>query len=636
MNKNFWRQMVVLVVIVFFFNYLYLTMTPKRQDPVINVSYSRFKVELKRDNVEKLVFQGQGMSGEFREAVAIETAGAVVAETGYLKFKTVVPPIPDPELLPALEVNDVEIEARLKEQPSPWNSALIYILPWLLIIGVWWFILKGLRNRQGPGGGLMGGFSKSGARLYLQQRSHVTFKDVAGLDEVKEELLEIVEYLRNPNKFARIGGKVPRGVLLVGPPGTGKTLVARAVAGEAAVAFFSISASQFIEMFVGVGASRVRDLFNTAKKSAPSIIFIDELDAVGRSRGTGLGGGNDEREQTLNQLLSEMDGFDSHEEVIVMSATNRPDVLDSALLRPGRFDRQVVLGRPDWRAREAILEVHTREVPLAEDVELRVVARATPGMCGADLENLVNEAALLAAREDAEQVAMTHFEKAKDRVLLGAERKLVLTDQEKRITAYHEAGHALLAKLSPAADPVHKVSIIPRGRALGVTQQLPENDRYHYPRSYLMTRITVSLAGRAAEKATFGEYSTGAEQDLKQASELAEKMVCQWGMSDRVGPMTFDRGEEHPFLGRKLATNKTFSEQMTWIIDQEIEKIVKGAEEQADHLVADHREALDDLAEALLEEEVLDGARVDAILTSAGISLPVEAQAAEDQPVAEG
>lgn len=636
MNKNFWRQMVVLVAIVVFFNYLYLALAPKGQDPVVNISYSRFKAELKQDNIEKLVFQGQEMRGEFREAIAVETTGPVPEETGYLKFKTVVPPIPDPDLLPALEMYDVEIEARQEEQPSPWSSALVYILPWLLIIGVWWFILKGLRNRPGPGGGLMGGFSKSGARLYLQQRSHVTFKDVAGLDEVKEELLEIVEYLRNPKKFARIGGKVPRGVLLVGPPGTGKTLVARAVAGEAGVAFFSISASQFIEMFVGVGASRVRDLFNTAKKSAPSIIFIDELDAVGRSRGTGLGGGNDEREQTLNQLLSEMDGFESHEEVIVMSATNRPDVLDTALLRPGRFDRQVVLGRPDWRAREAILEVHTRRMPLAEDADLRVIARATPGMCGADLENLANEAALLAAREDAEQVAMIHFEKAKDRVLLGAERKLVLTDQEKRITAYHEAGHALLAKLSPGADPVHKVSIIPRGRALGVTQQLPVNDRYHYPRSYLMTRIVVSLAGRAAEKVTFGEYSTGAEQDLKQASELAEKMVCQWGMSEKVGPMTFDRGEEHPFLGRKLATSKTFSEQMTWIIDQEIEKIVKGAEERADRLVADHQEALNNLAEALLEEEVLEGASVDAILISAGISLPVEPSVAEDQPVVEG
>ena len=636
MNKKLWRQILVLVAVVVFFNYLYWAMTPQQQEATTPISYSRFKEELRRDNIEQLVFQGQGISGRFRERVVLEPPKPGTETTSYLHFKSILPPVADPELLTELEKHNVEVEAKEEEKPSPLTSVLIYILPWLLIIGVWWFILKGLRSRQGPGGGLMGGFSKSGARLYLQERSRVTFKDVAGLDEVKQELLEIVEYLRNPKKFARIGGKVPRGVLLVGPPGTGKTLVARAVAGEAGVPFFSISASQFIEMFVGVGASRVRDLFNTAKKSAPSIIFIDELDAVGRSRGTGLGGGNDEREQTLNQLLAELDGFEPHEEVIVMSATNRPDVLDTALLRPGRFDRQVVLDRPDWRAREAILKVHTRRVPLADDVDLRSIARATPGMCGADLENLVNEAALLAAREDAEQVAMHHLDLAKDRVLLGAERRLVLTEQEKRITAYHEAGHALLARLSPRSDPVHKVSIIPRGRALGVTQQLPENDRYHYPLSYLMTRITVSLAGRAAEKVVFGEYSTGAEQDLKQATDLAEKMVCQWGMSDKVGPLTFDRGEEHPFLGRKLATSKTFSEQMTWIIDQEIEKIVKGAEQRADQLVAGHREALDSLAEALLEEEVLDGSRVDAILTAAGIELPEEGSTAGDQSVADG
>lgn len=623
MNKNLWRQIVVLIAIVLFFNYFYQQMAPNQQQPTASISYSRFKSELERDNIQSLVFQGQTISGQFRQAIVPEPAKAPPEAPGFLNFKTIVPPVTDRELLPALERHAVEIEAREEEKPSPLTSMLIYLLPWLLIIGVWWFILKGMRERQGPGGGLMGGFSKSGARLYLQQRSPVTFKDVAGLDEVKQELLEIVDYLRNPKKFSRIGGKVPRGVLLVGPPGTGKTLVARAVAGEAEVAFFSISASQFIEMFVGVGASRVRDLFNTAKKSAPSIIFIDELDAVGRSRGTGLGGGNDEREQTLNQLLSEMDGFEPHEEVIVMSATNRPDVLDPALLRPGRFDRQVVLDRPDWRAREDILQVHVRSVPLAEDVDLRVIARATPGMCGADLENLVNEAALLAAREDAEQVFMAHFEKAKDRVLLGAERSLVLSDQEKRITACHEAGHALLARLCPGSDPVHKVSIIPRGRALGITQQLPENDRYHYPRSYLETRIIVCLAGRAAEKLTFGEYSTGAEQDLKQASGLAEKMVCQWGMSEKLGPLAFDRGEEHPFLGRKLATSKTFSEQMTWIVDQEIEKIIKQAETQANEMVANHRQALDSLTAALLEEETLEGPRVDAILSKAGITLPV-------------
>ena len=426
--------------------------------------------------------------------------------------------------------------------------------------------------------------------------------------------MEVVEFLRSPKKFARLGGKVPRGILLVGPPGTGKTLMARAVAGEAGVPFFSISASQFIEMFVGVGASRVRDLFSNAKKNAPSIIFIDELDAVGRSRGTGLGGGNDEREQTLNQLLAELDGFEPHEEVIIMSATNRPDVLDPALLRPGRFDRQVVVERPDWRAREAILKVHTRKVPLADDVDLQVIARGTPGMCGADLESLVNEAALIAARQDRDQVGMAHLETAKDKILMGAERKLFLSEEEKKITAYHEAGHTLVAKLLPGADPIHKVTIIPRGHALGVTQQLPEDDRYHYTRDYLMTRIAVSLGGRAAEKAVFSVVSTGAQSDLKQVTDLAEKMVCQWGMSDKIGPVTFSRGEEHPFLGRKLATEKTFSEQMAWLIDQEIEKIIKEGEKVADEIMGGHRPALERLAAALLEEEVLERVRVDDIL----------------------
>jgi len=462
----------------------------------------------------------------------------------------------------------------------------------------------------------MGNFAKSGARLYSRENSQITFDDVAGLDEAKQELMEVVEFLRNPKKFARIGGKVPRGVLLIGPPGTGKTLMARAVAGESGVPFFSIAASQFIEMFVGVGASRVRDLFNNAKKSAPSIIFIDELDAVGRSRGTGLGGGNDEREQTLNQLLAELDGFDPHEEVIVMSATNRPDVLDTALLRPGRFDRQVVLDRPDWRAREEILKVHTRKIPLDRNVDLRTIAKGTPGMCGAELESLVNEAALIAAREDLDVVRMEHMERAKDKILMGAERKLILTEEEKRITAFHEAGHALVALIMPGSDPIHKVSIIPRGQALGVTQQLPEDDRYHYSRSYLMTRITVSLGGRAAERAVFGELSTGAQNDLKQVTDLAEKMVCQWGMSDKLGPVTFTRGEEHPFLGRKLATEKTFSEQMAWLIDQEIEKIIRQGEEAAGRVIEEHLQGLESLAAALLEEEVLDRERVKEILNA--------------------
>ncbi len=616
MNKGLWKQAVILLVLVAAFNYFYVAFAPQPGELTATLSYSRFKAELAKGNVRQVILQGSVLRGEFREPVLLLPEGAAPGRgepIPYKQFQTTLTPIPDPGLLPALEEKGVEVTAEPEAEPSPWTSALVYMLPWVLIIGVWWFVLRGMKNRAG-GGGLMGTFAKSGAKVYSRETSGVTFADVAGLEEAKQELMEIVEFLRDPGKFARIGGKVPRGVLLVGPPGTGKTLMARAVAGEAAVPFFSISASQFIEMFVGVGASRVRDLFGTARKQAPSIIFIDELDAVGRSRGTGLGGGNDEREQTLNQLLSELDGFEPHEEVIVMSATNRPDVLDTALLRPGRFDRQVVIERPDWRAREEILKVHTRKVPLADDVDLQVIAKGTPGMCGADLENLVNEAALLGARENRQEVSMDHLERAKDRVLMGAERKLILTDEEKRITAVHEAGHALVARHLPEADPIHKVTIIPRGQALGMTQQLPEDDRYHYRRSYLMARIAVSLGGRAAELAIFEDLSTGAQNDLKQATDLAEKMVCQWGMSEKVGPVAYSRGEEHPFLGRKLATDKTFSEEMAWIIDQEITALVKRGEETARKVLADYRGELDRLTEALLDEEVLDRRRMEALL----------------------
>jgi cell division protease FtsH len=461
---------------------------------------------------------------------------------------------------------------------------------------------------------MMGGFARSGAKMHTAQKARVTFEDVAGMEEAKQELKEVVEFLKDPKKFQRIGGKVPKGVLLVGPPGTGKTLLARAVAGEAGVIFFSISASQFIEMFVGVGASRVRDLFAGARKEAPSIIFIDELDAVGRSRGAGFGGGHDEREQTLNQLLSEMDGFDPHEEVIVLAATNRPDVLDPALLRPGRFDRRVVIERPDWRDREKILQVHVRKVKLGDDVDLAVIAKGTPGMTGADLESLVNEAAILAARANELIISMAHLEQAKDKILMGGERKMFLSDKEKRITAYHESGHALVAKLLPGTDPVHKVTIIPRGMALGVTQQLPEDDRYHYPKSYLMNRLSVVLGGRVAERQVFDDISTGAQNDLKMVTELAEKMVCQWGMSEKIGAVTFSRGEEHPFLGMKLAQEKTFSENMAWLIDQEIADIIKTAENKAEELLTNNRKKLDALALALLEEETLDGRRIDQVL----------------------
>ena len=621
MPKIVWRQILILALVAFVFNAYLIYRAPVEPEKVAAVSYSLLKEEARRGNIQKITFQNKDIAGLFREPIALDDEKtAAEALVVYPRFSTTLPPFDDPELLELLQNGQAEILVLPDKEPSAWSSVLVYLIPWLLIIGFWWFIIKGLRNRGGGGvgGGLMGNFSKSGAKLYSQEHSRVTFDDVAGLDEAKQELMEVVEFLRTPKKFARLGGKVPRGILLVGPPGTGKTLMARAVAGEAGVPFFSISASQFIEMFVGVGASRVRDLFSNAKKNAPSIIFIDELDAVGRSRGTGLGGGNDEREQTLNQLLAELDGFESHEEVIVMSATNRPDVLDPALLRPGRFDRQVVVERPDWRAREAILKVHTRKVPLADDVDLQVIARGTPGMCGADLESLVNEAALIAAREDCEQVRMADLEKAKDKILMGAERKLFLSEEEKKITAYHEAGHTLVAKLLPGADPIHKVTIIPRGHALGVTQQLPEDDRYHYTRDYLMTRIAVSLGGRSAEKTVFGMVSTGAQSDLKLVTELAEKMVCQWGMSEKIGPITFSRGEEHPFLGRKLATEKTFSEQMAWLIDQEIEKIIKQGEKAADEIMAGHRPTLERLAAALLEEEVLDRGRVDDIMQRDG------------------
>lgn len=624
MPRVTWQQIVFLAMMLLAFNLLYVSSGPRREQGPVAISYSRFKTELSSGNVLEVSFTDNLIRGKFSHTVVVSTHGT--EGKPFTEFETALPPYADASLSGLLDSNQVNVIVSPPPQVSTWMTLLVSMLPWLLIIGVWWFILKGMRGRNSPGG-MMGNFSKSGAKLYSLEESKVTFADVAGLEEAKQDLTEIVEYLRNPSKYTKLGGKVPCGLLLVGPPGTGKTLMARAVAGEAKVPFYSISASQFIEMFVGVGASRVRDLFSSAKKNAPSIVFIDELDAVGRSRGTGLGGGNDEREQTLNQLLSELDGFDPHSEVIVMAATNRPDVLDAALLRPGRFDRQVMVDRPDWRARSKILQVHCRKVPLGTDVDLEIIARGTPGMCGADLESLVNEAAMIAARENRKDVSMDCFERAKDRILMGSERKLFLTEEEKRITAYHEAGHTLVAALTPGADPIHKVTIIPRGQALGVTQQLPHDDRYHYRRSFLLARIAVALGGRAAEKQVFGEISTGAQSDLKLVGDLAEKMVCQWGMSDRLGPLTFSRGEEHPFLGRKLAADKSFSEHTGWIIDQEIEKLIRDGERQADELLADYRGALDSLALALLDEEVLGYERVVALLVDAGIQ-PTEIEPA--------
>ena len=613
MKQSIWKPLLLILILVLFFDLIYNLVASQMAEQVSEISYSRFRQEIGADNIKDITIKGNSIKGDFRNKTKVsQTTNGKETIREATGFSTVLPAIPDPGLMADLSAKKVEIKA-LSTESSPLMNGLIYILPWLLIIGVWWFLMRGARG-QGPGA-MMGNFAKSGAKMYAgEKKINVNFNDVAGMENEKRELREIVEFLKEPKKFQRIGGKVPKGVLLVGPPGTGKTLLARAVAGEAEVPFFSISASQFIEMFVGVGAGRVRDLFANAKKAAPSIIFIDEMDAVGRSRGAGFGGGHDEREQTLNQLLSEMDGFDPHEEVIVIAATNRPDVLDPALLRPGRFDRHVVIERPDWRDREKILIVHTRNICLDKDVNLTVIAKGTPGMTGADLENLVNEAAILAARENAPAVTTLYMEKAKDKILMGGERKMIISDEEKRITAYHEAGHTLVAKLLPGTDPVHKVTIIPHGMALGVTQQLPEDDRYHYPKAYLMNRLCVALGGRVAERLTFNDISTGAQSDLKTVNTLAEKMVCQWGMSDKIGAMTFSRGEEHPFLGRKLAEEKTFSEEMAWLIDQEIGAIIREAEKRADELVAANRDKLDALAKALIEEETLEGKRVDEII----------------------
>ena len=519
----------------------------------------------------------------------------------------------DPELIPSLRKQGVRIAARPVEQ-NPWYNVLLSWLPMLLFIGVWIFFM---RQMQGGGAKALS-FGKARARLLTEKQNRITFADVAGVEEAKEELEEIIEFLKDPQRFQKLGGRIPKGVLLMGPPGTGKTLLARAIAGEANVPFFSISGSDFVEMFVGVGASRVRDLFEQGKKHAPCIIFMDEIDAVGRHRGAGLGGGHDEREQTLNALLVEMDGFESNEGVILIAATNRPDVLDPALLRPGRFDRQVIVGRPDIRGREEILKVHVKKVPLGADVELSVLARGTPGFSGADLANLVNEAALLGARENKQFVEMKDFENAKDKVLMGVERKsLVVSEEERRTTAYHEAGHALVAKLIPGADPIHKVTIIPRGRALGVTLQLPIDEKYNYHREYLLNNIAILMGGRVAEEIVLGKISTGAGNDLERATELARKMVCEWGMSEKMGPLTFGKKEEMIFLGRKIAQHQDYSEQTAQEIDQEVRRFVMDAYAYAKELLKARTEALHALAAALLEREVLEGPQIDGIVSGA-------------------
>jgi cell division protease FtsH len=537
-------------------------------------------------------------------------------------FRTYTPD--DKDMIGVLRKQGVKITAKPAEG-NPWYmQILLSWLPMLLFIGVWIFFM---RQMQGGGAKALS-FGKSRARLLSDKQNKVTFADVAGVDEAKEELQEIIEFLKDPQKFQKLGGRIPKGVLLMGPPGTGKTLLARAIAGEANVPFFSISGSDFVEMFVGVGASRVRDLFEQGKKNAPCIIFMDEIDAVGRHRGAGLGGGHDEREQTLNQLLVEMDGFESNDGVILIAATNRPDVLDPALLRPGRFDRQVVVARPDVKGREGILKVHTKKIPLGPDVDLQVLARGTPGFSGADLANLVNEGALLAARANKKFVEMSDFENAKDKVLMGVERKsLVISAKERKITAYHEAGHALVAKLLPGTDPIHKVTIIPRGRALGVTQQLPAEDKHNFSKEYLLNDIAILYGGRIAEEIVFGsqEVTTGAMNDIERATELARKMVCEWGMSERMGPLQFGKREEMIFLGKEIAQHQDYSEQTAMEIDREVRRFIMENYERAKEIIQRHLEKLHRLAEALLEREVLDGPEIDTIVRGAGSPAPAAA-----------
>jgi cell division protease FtsH len=508
--------------------------------------------------------------------------------------------------------NTHNVAFNISKDDGIWTNMLITALPWVIIIGIWIFIF---RRMQGGGTKGIFSFGKSRAKMLNEGQIRITFADVAGCDEAKTELQEVIEFLRDPAKFQRLGGKIPRGVLLLGPPGTGKTLLARAVAGEAGVPFFSISGADFVEMFVGVGASRVRDLFDQGKKSAPCIIFIDEIDAVGRHRGAGLGGGHDEREQTLNQLLVEMDGFEQNNGVILIAATNRPDVLDPALMRPGRFDRQVVVDRPDVRGREGILKVHTKNIPLATDIKLEILAKGTPGLSGADLANLVNEAALLAARKDQKEVTMRNFEEAKDKVMMGTERKsMLISDKEKKITAYHEAGHVLVAKFIPESDPIHKVTIIPRGRALGVTTSLPIDEKHTYSKRYLESLVAMLFGGRMAEKLVFNEYTTGAGNDIERASNLARKMVCEWGMSEKMGPQAYGAKEEELFLGREVTKHHNFSEETGRLIDEEVKKIISIAEKRAGDILSTNIDKLHALSNVLLEREILDSEEIDKVL----------------------
>jgi cell division protease FtsH len=566
------------------------------------VIFSDFMDQVEQGQVNEVMIRGDNLTGKYMDGQSFETTA----------------PPKDPDLIKALRAKNVRIVVVAPEQTTWYMSILISWFPMLLLLGIWIFFMRQMQ----AGGGKALSFGKSRARL-SESKNKTTFKDVAGVDEAKEELHEIIEFLKEPQKFSKLGGKIPKGVLLVGPPGTGKTLLARAISGEANVPFYSISGSDFVEMFVGVGASRVRDLFEQGKKNSPCLIFIDEIDAVGRHRGAGLGGGHDEREQTLNQLLVEMDGFENNDGVILIAATNRPDVLDPALLRPGRFDRQVVVSRPDIKGRDGILKVHTATVPLTDEVDLKIIARGTPGFTGADLANLVNEAALLAARNDKKAVSMDDFEEAKDKVMMGVERRsMVISEKEKKTTAYHEAGHALVASLLPGTDPLHKVTIIPRGSALGVTMQLPVDEQHTYQKGYLYNSLAILMGGRCAEEICLGEMTTGAGNDIERATEMARKMVCEWGMSEKMGPLSYGSKEEQVFLGRDFSNQKNFSDQTAKLIDQEVKTLVMGGYNRAAELLKTNRDILENLAQALLERETLTGDEVKNIIDGKNDSDP--------------
>jgi cell division protease FtsH len=602
-----WRTFLVWAAI-FICIALFWKLFAQKEGFVAEIPFSRFQQEVTATNVKSVSIVEKQISGELKQEIPVNVKGK---DLKAIKFKTYIP-FEDPELVRELVQGGIE----LKSQPASnaWTMLLPWLLPLVLVVAFYFIIFRQMQS--GPNRAFT--FGKSSAKLMDKKKVMVTFDDVAGVEEAKQELSEVVEFLKAPKKFQRLGGKIPKGVLLLGPPGTGKTLLARAVAGEAGVPFFSISGSDFVEMFVGVGASRVRDLFDQGKRNAPCIIFIDELDAVGRLRGAGLGGGHDEREQTLNALLVEMDGFDPNEGVILLAATNRPDVLDPALLRAGRFDRRVVVDRPDVKGREGILKVHTRKIPIAVDVDLEVLARGTPGFSGADLANMVNEAALLAAKHSREKVTMQDMEYAKDKILMGVERKsLLISETEKKNIAFHEAGHVLVSKLTPGSDPIHKATIIPRGMALGQTQKLPIDDRRTYSKSYCMAQMVSLLGGRAAEIVALEDVTTGAADDIDKATELARMMVCDWGMSESLGPLTFGKKEEEVFLGREIATHRDYSEETAVMIDKEVRKIVETAQSRALGIVKGNGHLLKALADALLEKEILNADDVARIIDEA-------------------